>query len=341
MRLKKKYVIGAHAAFYECLMFEDYISGILNCIGDVENKENIFVDLCINMSEHFEKIDPKINKDDIEFEFKKNIDRLYAAGMSTSNVVVDWKHNDSEVYNIAQYRHNLNEKYCTLTDYICWGEVDSFFPAQTFEIIEQISENTTVIKYVVSFSYRKMWGEDWKIMEHPKFTDEVFQDNEEWTLHNEASEKSEMSIQRMNEINNETEEPYIIILEKPKFDGSCTVFSSDLIKSGVNIPKALLLCAEDTGMSYICEKLLGKNYVQYHVKNILRVHNRRRKSKRIYVLGEDNEMGFCDKKGLWWDIISKMSKENLYNLDNPKFKSWTFEDYFNKLKIDQNEIVHH
>jgi len=337
MRLKNTYVIGAHAAFYECLMFADYISGILNCIGNVENKENIYIDLCINMSEYFEKIDPKIKKDDIEFEFRKNIDRLYTEGMITPNVIVDWKYNDSPVYNISQYRHYLNEKYCTLVDMIIWGEVDSYAPAQTFMLLEQIanqSEKNNIYKYCVSFAYRKGWDISWKQLEHPKFTNEVFEDTDEWNLHNKASEKCEMTISEMNAINEECDDITIDVFREPKFDGSFLVISSELIKAGVNIPKSILLCAEDTAFAVVCKKILGENYVQFHVRDILRVHNRRRKGKRSYVLGENNEFGFCDEnnKGKWWSMLSKMSKENLANLSNPNFKFHTFESYFEELK---------
>ena len=46
-----------------------------------------------------------------------------------------------------------------------------------------------------------------------------------------------MTLETMNDINSKAEELDIRVINYPKFDGSCLVLSSDLIKSGVNIHK--------------------------------------------------------------------------------------------------------
>jgi hypothetical protein len=58
----------------------------------------------------------------------------------------------------------------------------------------------------------------------------------------------------------------IVGLNEPKFDGSCVIFSSDLVKSGVNIPHALLMSGEDTSFGWMAKKILGDNYAQFHVE---------------------------------------------------------------------------
>ena len=53
--LKNKYVIGTHVMFFEIEMFKDFIDGMINLLETVENKENVIVDLCFNLSQKLEK----------------------------------------------------------------------------------------------------------------------------------------------------------------------------------------------------------------------------------------------------------------------------------------------
>ena len=55
--LKNKYVIGTHVMFFEIEMFKDFVDGMINLLETVENKENVIVDLCFNLSQKLEKID--------------------------------------------------------------------------------------------------------------------------------------------------------------------------------------------------------------------------------------------------------------------------------------------
>ena len=59
VKLKNKYVRGTHVMFFEIEMYKDFIDGLINLIETVENKENIYIDLCFNMNEILEKIDRK------------------------------------------------------------------------------------------------------------------------------------------------------------------------------------------------------------------------------------------------------------------------------------------
>ena len=146
-------------------------------------------------------------------------------------------------------------------------------------------------------------------------------DRPEWTMVDEASSKSYMSMERMEEINAMAGELDIRILTEPKFDGSCLVISTDLIRAGVLIPHALTHCAEDTSFGEMAKIVLGDSYVQFVIKNILRVHNRRHPRKRNYIKGEDNQMGLAGmSKGAWWDILEKTSKYNLSILRNSQKK---------------------
>ena len=61
--LKNKYVIGTHVMWFEIEMYADFIDGMVNLLETVENRENVTIDLCFNMLQHFEEVDnDKIKK---------------------------------------------------------------------------------------------------------------------------------------------------------------------------------------------------------------------------------------------------------------------------------------
>lgn len=337
MELKNTYTVGVHVMFYEIQMIPEYVDACVDMLNGITNPENVKFDFTWNISEYFEEIDTTLtNADELTALFKSRLDRLSAIGCKVN---IDIKDNSHPVYNIADYRRDLNYRYCTESDFVLWGETDSLWPRETLSIIEQIEEyskQTNIFKYILFFSERKMWDPSWKPIEHNDFTDEVFQDNEEWTLNNKASSKSYMSLSEMHEINDRADELDIRILKEPKFDGSCLVIKSDLIKAGVNIPHALLCSGEDTSFADMAKLILGESYVQYVVKNILRVHNRRHPHKRVYVKDENNPRGFCGKeKGDWWKILSTMSKTNLHNLKRQE-KTFLMEDVFREIERNEN-----
>jgi len=345
MELKNKYAIGCLIMFYEIEMMKDWVQGILNMTKDVKNKENIILDIHFSTDENFEEIDTnKISVGELQNQFMKQIKILNDSGIININrhgKYIKYKKFTwwgIEPMSIARYRREFTNKYANKVDYIMWGETDSFFPAETFQVMEQIaahSSKSNIHKYVVSFAYRKMWDKGWRILEHPEFMQLEYIDTDEWTSNNIASEKCYMSIRQMNQLNEKsTHEGFDLMdFDEPKFDGSCICFSSELVKSGITLPHALLMSGEDTAFGWMAKKVLGNNYTQYHVRNLLRVHNRRHPKKRLYIKGENNPKGFCGEsdKGKWWKIMENMSKENLANLDNPRFKFHTWKDVFEKI----------
>mgnify|MGYP007000069764 len=64
-----------------------------------------------------------------------------------------------DIYTIADYRREFNEKYCEEVDILMWGESDSLIPKQTFEILDNLhtAAKETTPKYVGFFSTCKMW----------------------------------------------------------------------------------------------------------------------------------------------------------------------------------------
>ncbi len=321
-KLTKRYVIGTHVMWFEIEMYNDFINGMVNLLETVENKENVTIDLCFNMLQHFEKIDTdKIKKHELLIKFKKGVAVLENMGYIVNQEIKD----GDEFYFHADYRRDLNYNYCKKVDYVMWGETDSFFPREAFDVIETLAgytEQQNIHKYLLSFSDRKMWDSSWDQLVHVDYRDHVFIDDENGHLHPKQA-KSPMAIDLMNEINAKANEFEFGAITYPKISGACLFLSSDLIKFGVNIPSCLLY-NEDEGLSIMCQKLLGKSYLQFVSSNVLHVHARRHPEKRMYVKDEDNPHSFIDKKNNSFQQFLKLSKENIQVLatGQGKFKEY-------------------
>jgi len=110
------------------------------------------------------------------------------------------------------------------------------------------------------------------------------------------------------------------------------VTSSEVVKSGVNIPQSVFFTHEDTAFMLMTQNILG-NITQYHFANILLVHNREHPEKRKYVANEGGrDLGARRKSNNWYPISSEMSKQNAYNLFNLNYKSYTWEDVWKTIE---------
>jgi len=320
--LSRTYVIGTHVMWFEIEMYSDFIDGMINLLQTVENKENVTIDLCLNLLQHFEEVDTdKIKKHEIFVKFKRGVAKLEDLGYWVNFEIKD----DDEFYFHADYRRDLNYNYCKKVDYVMWGETDSFFPREAFQVIESLAKYTdeqNIHRYLLSFSDRKMWDASWDPLVHNDYVNLQFIDDDKGHL-NPNQAKSPMSIEKMNEINSKAEEFDFSYIQHPKISGACLVLSSDLIKSGVNIPPCLLY-NDDEGLSIMSHKLLGDKYIQFVVKNVLHVHARRHPQKRMYVKGEDNPYSFIGDKNDNFQKFLSMSKQNIQTLvtEQGKFKEY-------------------
>jgi len=323
--LKNKYVIGTHVMFFEIEMYKDFIDGLVNLLETVENRDNVTIDLCFNMSEIVENIDyDKISKDELLGKFYAGVNRIVELGYENVHTGIIEK---DEFYFHADYRRDLNYNYCKKVDYVMWGETDSFFPKEAFDVIETLSEYTkeqNLHRYLLSFSDRKMWDASWDPLVHVDYESHVFIDDDKGHL-NPNQAKSPMSIEKMNEINTKAKEFDFTYITKPKISGACLVFSSDLIKCGVNVPPCLLY-NDDEGLSIMSEKILGNAFIQFVCKNILHVHARRHPNKRLYVKDEDNSYSFIDKKNSNFQKLLGLSKQNIQSLITGKNKFYEYND---------------
>tara|TARA_B100002019_G_scaffold290659_1_gene308835 strand:+ start:418 stop:1422 length:1005 start_codon:yes stop_codon:yes gene_type:complete len=330
-KLTKRYVIGTHVMWFEIEMYNDFINGMVNLLETVENKENVTIDLCFNMLQHFEKVDwDKIKKHELVVKFKKGVATLESMGYIVNQEIKD----GDEFYFHADYRRDLNYNYCKKVDYVVWGETDSFFPREAFQVIEALSRYTdeqNIHRYLMSFSDRKMWDSSWDPLVHVDYRDVEFIDDDKGHL-NPNQAKSPMAIDVMNEINAKANGEFDFgMIRQPKISGACLVLSSDLIKSGVNIPPCLLY-NDDEGLSIMAYKLMNQNYIQFVCENVLHVHARRHPKKRMYVLNEDNPHSFINQKNNDFQTFLKMSRENINTLVSGQGKFKEYDDLKNILE---------
>ena len=315
--------------FFEIEMFKDFVDGMVNLLETVENKENVTVDLCFNLSQKLEKIDTdKIDTTTLITKFEAGVTRISDLGITVESRI----HSGYDFYFHADYRRDLNYNYCKKVDYVMWGETDSFFPKEAFQVIETLSEYTreqNIHRYLLSFSDRKMWDSSWDPLVHTDYEKLEFIDDEDGHL-NPNQAKSQLSIEKMNEINAKAKEFDFTYINKPKISGACLVLSADLIKFGVNIPSCLIY-NDDEGLSIMCEKLLGQNFIQYVCKNVLHVHARRHPQKRCYVADEDNPHAFINKKVDNFQKFLQLSKKNIQTLIGGTDKFYEYDDFQKEL----------
>ena len=323
-KLNNAFAIGCLVQFYEIEIIEDFIKSLKYSKENIENNENVTVDICFNLNQGLEKLDEKKK---VPQELKDRMERIVFDNLGYFNIKY-WI-NEDKIYTIADYRREFNEKYCEKVDVLMWGESDSLIPRQTFEILDNLHTvaKETTPKYVGFFSTCKMWDDTWKILEHPDFTDKPFTegDTENWW-----SLRYIMSQEEMDKINDKVEDLDIQQTTDLKFNGCGLVISSDVIKSGVNIPKSVFFVHEDTAFMNNCLIHFQRKLPQYIIKNILLVHNRKLPNKRMYIQGQDfktDDMTKMRKEQYWFANADKMSQMNAFNLTGQGY-TYTWEDVF-------------
>ena len=295
--MKTKFAIGCLVQWYECDIIEEYVESLKDSINNYDGE--VIVDFTIVTNEDLEKCISAEQKN-------KCIDKIGSILLDFDNV-----RHIQELHTIADYRRKFNERYCDKVDVLVWGESDAILPKPMFTVLDNLHKTSIQNnnpKYLTFFGMCKMWDESWKSLEHPDFTDKPFIENDYdnwWSL------KYTMTKAEMDKINNKTENVDVKILPQHKFNGCGLVISSEVIKSGVNIPKSVFFVHEDSAFMWMTNKVLG-NIPQYVIKNILLVHNRNHPKKR--------------RSNDWYVKANKMCEQNYLNLFNPQFKSYTWED---------------
>jgi len=338
VEIKNKFAIGCLIQWYEIEMVGEYLQSVKNSIKNIDNKENIIVDLYFNCDQTLEKVDEsQMSMVEVREKFDKLLFDIFdyedndevGVVSNTYNLTIKFNMRNN-IYTIADYRREFNENYCDKVDVLMWGESDALIPRQTFEILDNIHTQVKDErpKYITFFGMCKMWDDSWKVLEHPDFTDKPFYDSPDdfdpkehwWSL------RYSMNIDEMNNFNDKVEELDVKLLNQHKFNGCGLVISSEVIKSGVNIPRSVFFVHEDTAFMFMIQKVLGM-IPQFVIKNILLVHNRNNPKKRMYVAGESGKtVNLRRRSNDWYVKANKLSEQNCYNITNPNHKSHTWED---------------
>ena len=320
--MKTKFAIGCLIQWYECDIIEEYLDSLQDAISEYDGE--VLVDFMLCRTQKLERC----------ISDEQRISCCHKIRKALQNK--GWHRHCNEtndIYTIADYRREFNDNYCDKADVLVWGESDSILPKQMFVVLDNLhkmSLQNNNPKYLAFFGTCKMWDNSWKQLEHPDFTDKPFIEGDTknwWSL------RYTMSKKEMDNINNKTEDLDIRILPQHKFNGCGLVISSEVIRAGVNIPKSVFFVHEDSAFMFMTNKILG-NIPQYVIKNILLVHNRKHKNKRSCIKGEEQieakDPGKKRKTHNWYMKANRMCEQNYHNLFNPKYKSFTWKDVWEK-----------
>ena len=319
--MKTKFAIGCLIQWYECDIIEEYLDSLQDAISKYDGE--VLVDFTLVRNEDLEKC----------ISHERLVKCCYKIRRALEDR--DWhRYNETgDLYTIADYRREFNDKYCDKVDVLVWGESDSILPKQMFIVLDNLHKTSLQNnnpKYLAFFGTCKMWDEGWKQLEHPDFTDKPFIEGDTknwWSL------RYDMTKDEIDKINDKTEELDVQIVSPHKFNGCGLVISSEVIRAGVNIPKSVFFVHEDSAFMFMTNKVLG-NIPQYIIKNILLVQNRKHKNKRRYIKGEEEieakDPGKKRKTHDWYMEANKMCEQNYHNLFNPNYKSFTWEDVWKK-----------
>ena len=330
VKIKYRYIVGTHIMFYEIDMAEDNVQSIVNVVNEVENKENITVDLFFNLSEYFERVDTdQITHSQLKDKFNELVKMVEETGATVNPTIYD----DFNPISMVDYRRDLNYNGCKNHDYVIWGETDCLLPKEMFTTLESIKEYAStqgIHRYVTTFAVRKMWDDSWKPLEHVDFENARFYElSEPEAFTEQSSIRYTMSIDEMNEINSKAKDIDVRIIKEPQFDGSGLILSSDLIKNGVNVPHCIFgHLVDDTSIMYSCKQIMGEAYIQFIVKNVLKVHNRNNPKKRMYALEMlSDDKSEQKKKGDWFFKIKELVHENLGTFGKSQARFNTYKDF--------------
>lgn len=313
-----KITVGTLVQWYEVDILNEFVETLIDAHEYKDDSIDVVYDFTVYLGQRLEQIEEGKTIASIQHKIAEIVNKLHTISE------VELRFTD-ELTTISDYRRTFNETYCTKADVLFWGETDMLFPMQGFELIANLHSNAGVAKYLAFFGCCKMWDDSWKPIEHVDFTDKPFIEND---YDNWWSVKYTMNKDEMNQINDKVEDVQIIALNQHKFNGCGLVIPSEVIKAGVNIPQSVFFVHEDTSFQLMTQKVLG-NIPQFVFKNILLVHNRNHPDKRKYVKGESGDtMNKRRRSNEWYVKANKMSEQNCYNLFNPNYKSFTWDDVF-------------
>jgi hypothetical protein len=326
---KPKIAIGTLIQWYEVEIIPEYVESLVNAIEYRESYDTLYLDFEIYSGTMLEKPIPEISISELVKRINNTL-QIISDRFPNINIYVNVV---DRLRTIADYRRDFNAVFCTIADVLVWGESDMLVPKEFFTSIDAIhSLEQKDSKYIATFAITKMWDSSWKSLEHPTVKDKEFIDGD---TENWWSVRYTMSLSELYEINRKEELFSVTKINPIKFNGCGLVISSELVKSGVNIPSSIFFVHEDTAFMLMCQRMFPQ-LSQYHFANILLAHNRKHPNKRSYILGEGGidktNIGALRKTHDWYPIANKFCETNCHNLFNPNYKAYTWNDVFSKIQ---------
>ncbi len=240
--MKTKFAIGCLVQWYECDIIGEYVETLKEAIEEYDGE--VIVNVAVVLNQTLEKC---ISKQKHQ-ECKEKILTL-VKGIDECKIGII-----NSLYTIADYRREFNDKYCEQADVLVWGESDMLVPKQAFVILDMLHQQVKnqTPKYLGFFGTCKMWDSSWEIIEHTELT-KLTRDPYAY-----GNTRYVMTKEEMNKINSKVENLEIYNTTKDyKFNGCGLVISSEVIKSGVNIPRSVFFTHEDTAFMNSLNIILG------------------------------------------------------------------------------------
>lgn len=308
--------------WYEIKILPEYLYSLKRAIENYEG--TIVLNFCLNINQDLEQI-ASGNIEDVVGIWHREVDILF----NCENVEYNFTINKDRPLGIGEFRRNANIWGAGCSDVIMCGETDALVPSQSFNHIDflyKLAKKSGLDKWIAFFSTCKMWDESWKSIEHPDFTDKEFDGESKeniWDLCHVTS------YAEMEKFNCKEKYPNSVRTVWPQqFNGCNLMISSEVIKSGVNIPESMFFIPDDTAFMYMVRK---HNITQFLFPYVYGPHNRKHPLKRYNIKNEEHiqekhRIGKLRACQPWYKIAEQYAMENLNNLNNPDYKVKGWDD---------------
>lgn len=315
---RARIAVGLKIEWYEIKIIPECLRALYAAIDNYDGE--VSVNICLNLGQNLEQI-AEGSVDDIEAE----LHALLRPG--EYDIFLTLKRDST--FSIADYRRQFNASHCNDYDLLVWYESDALMPSQMFVVLDRLHNQIPEAEYIITPASCKMWGPEWRVLEHPDFEERPFIENDTtnwWSL------RYCMSYEEMEEINARRHDSEVLKMSTSIFNGCGLVMSSGLIRAGLNIPDTAFF-VDDTPLLML---LKHHGVTQYVLKTLLMVHNRKHPLKRWNIKGEEDvddktDMGKLRARQSWYELARKFSDENAVNLFNPNYTPKGWKDVFKVL----------
>lgn len=166
--MKTKFAIGCLVQWYEVHIISEYVETLKEAISQYDGE--VIVDIAVVLDQTLEKCTSKQTHQECKEKILNSVKSIDECKIGIIN----------NLYTIADYRREFNDRYCEQVDVLIWGETDMLVPRQAFVSLDGLHQGQSkqTPKYLATFAICKMWDDSWKPLEHIEFTDKPFIDGD-------------------------------------------------------------------------------------------------------------------------------------------------------------------